>query len=1410
MAPQEVPPDNTKGADVKVQKKGSVNVPDDAYTCPDWYAKRNVQEKSLEDQSNCLSDWFLSYLSPLLRLGSMKVIEMRDIGVPSEQDRASVAFKTITDRWDAEVSRTNQINDAKKKVYDSKLSEMSEAKKLKAKPFVKRKASVAKALYDAFGPWKVVAAILFYIMSALVQFLPVMILEDLVRYFETIESENPHKTLIHPWAEVVALGVLPLATSVLQTRSQVIFQHMAVFVRTAVSTLLYKKSLSVSAAGRACTSTGQVVNMMSNDTTQLQRFIQFGGMTLVAPLQIVISLFLIYRQVGSATWVGVGFMVCLAPVNVVVFSVVGKMRRKVLKYSDLRVKMMNEILSGIRIIKFYAWEKAFKKEVGALRDKELKALTNLAYVSAVGFSLILLSAPIIQPILVFMTYINIQDEPLSAATAFTTVALFNIMRFPFAFLPMGLLQFIQSRISLGRLGNYLLLPELEEYVISTPHPDDEGLETTTVSGSIIMKDCSFSWTKHSANLVPIDHGSKKKKGKDKRRGSNSSQGSASSQDGRSSNGTSGADEELRVDVETLRNLSVKIGAGDLVAVVGPVGSGKSSFLSAILGEMEPMNGSKVYVPRSAEEKNEANFVSYCSQTPWVVNDTLKGNILFGRDFDEERYEEVIEACALLDDLAVLPAGDKTEIGERGINLSGGQKARVSLARALYARKTKLVLLDDPLSAVDAHVGEHLFKKAVTGTVCKDATRILVTHHVHFLPRCDAVIVLDGGEIKHYGKYADLVAAGVDFAGAVDFEESAEEAVEEVDEEKEEKKENGAPIEKKEQVDAEMKKKGENLTTKEEREEGAVSGVAYVLYAKAGGYFMFFSLFLVQGIGRASEIGSAFWLAYWAENAIENTMMGKGLTDSETGYYLNIYAAFGMIGVLCLTVRSVFMAVHRLHASRRLHNDLTTSIMRAPVAFFDVTPTGRVLNRFAADMDKIDLDLTNSIGQGMGTIFSVLGAIGAICAATKGTFLIPLIPIGYLYYVVQKWFRKTSTELQRVTSVAGSPIFSDFSQVLTGTSTIRAYDEQGRFFTQCQNSFDNFNASYNLVYMCNYWLGLRLDLLGGIISAFIGGVAVGTADSSFIPAGWLGLALSYAIEVTGFLKHGVRMLATIEADMNAVERVLHYTDNVEAEAPDVVPEHDPEPGQWPSRGEIVISNGSMRYRDGPLVLKDISLKINGGEKVGVVGRTGSGKSSLMNLLFRITEIENDGGNIEIDGVDTAKIGTEILRMKLSIIPQDPVMFSNTVRYNIDPFGTSTESEIMVVLEKVQLLDVINALPDGLDEMVAEGGENFSQGQRQLLCIARSLLRKPKILVMDEATASIDNATDAAIQEMIRENFKDATVLTIAHRLNTILDSDRVLVLDDGRIAEFDTPQNLRNKPDGIFKSMVEKSRSAKDQ
>jgi ABC-type multidrug transport system fused ATPase/permease subunit len=673
----------------------------------------------------------MSYLNPLLALGSSKVLDAGDIGVPSQQDRSERAYEGAKAAWEQQLEAAEKVNEGLRKQHEEKWNHCKteeERNKLGKEPSNLKEPSMSFTLVKSFGTGRIVIAMMCYVLSALLGFVPVLILNDLVKFFEHVssgQSPDTYDSYVHPWVEVVGLGILPFLVSLLQTRHQIIMAHCGVFVRTAVSTLLYRKSITVSAAGRAKTPTGQVVNMMSNDTMQLQRFLQFAGMTFVAPIQIVVALYLIYQQVGNATWVGVGYMVFLAPINAWVFSTVAKFRKQVLQYSDLRVKMMNEILTGIRILKFYAWEGPFGKEVGRLREQEVKALTKLAYTTAIGFSVILLSTPIVQPIIVFLTYIYVQDQPLSAATAFTTVALFNMMRFPFAFLPMGLLQYIQSKISLKRLERYLALPELVDYVVHTPHPDTPDDSPYTQPGSITIKNGNFSWVDpDAAPIKPVQEENEKKekrrrRGKKKAKEEEQEQAEAERRSSLSStlhslhstgSSASLSTEEGKGSSITLQDINCEIKAGSLVACVGSVGSGKSSLLSAILGEMEPMYGSKVYAPRDESDKNKPGIVSYCSQSPWVVNDTIRGNILFGREFDEDRYNQVVQSCALLDDLAILPAGDMTEIGERGINLSGGQKARVALARSLYSPDTKLLLLDDPLSAVDSHVGEQLFKE----------------------------------------------------------------------------------------------------------------------------------------------------------------------------------------------------------------------------------------------------------------------------------------------------------------------------------------------------------------------------------------------------------------------------------------------------------------------------------------------------------------------------------------------------------------------------------------------------------------------------------------------------------------------------------------------------------------------------
>ncbi len=592
------------------------------------------------------------------------------------------------------------------------------------------------------------------------------------------------------------------------------------------------------------------------------------------------------------------------PLNTVLFSMISKQRRRVLKYSDLRVKMMNEILSGIRVIKFYAWERPFIQEVSYLRGKELHALTQFAYTTAIGFSLVLTAVPLFQPVLVFLTYVAIQDEPLTAATAFTTIALFGMMRFPFSILPMGLSQYVQCRISLSRLERYLILPVLAQYVQLTPPPKPTS-PSEEMPGSVTIRNGTFAWVRPDptftndnpeVEIVFLLEDDLEKRpifsdvGRMTFSNDSSCASSTSSLDDLAFNLESAIDSNT-ASMATLNNISCHIPAGSLVAVVGSVGSGKSSFLSAILGDMEPFNDSKVYTPRSGSAQNEDENAhsAYCSQTPWVVNDTLQGNILFGRAFDAERYEQVLYACALRDDIEILPAGDKTEIGEHGINLSGGQKARVALARALYAPHTQLLLLDDPLSAVDARVGEHLFTKAIQGPVARNKTRILVTHQVHLLSRCDSVIVLHDGTIQHQGKYDDLIAQGVDFAGAIDItpiEEADHEYAQTIPPSVREEpcnininddntsnnntndnKANQAECTeqgKAQETQKDYQKRGETLMEREEQEKGSVAVSAYAHYAKQGGYFIATLIFVVQAVGRAFEIGSIFWLALWAD------------------------------------------------------------------------------------------------------------------------------------------------------------------------------------------------------------------------------------------------------------------------------------------------------------------------------------------------------------------------------------------------------------------------------------------------------------------------------------------------------------------------------------------------------------------
>uniref|UniRef100_A0A2I2ZE56 Multidrug resistance-associated protein 1 n=1 Tax=Gorilla gorilla gorilla TaxID=9595 RepID=A0A2I2ZE56_GORGO len=971
----------------------------------------------------------------------------------------------------------------------------------------------------------------------------------------------------------------------------------------------------------------------------------------------------------------------------------------------------------------------------------------------------------------FAVYVTIDENNiLDAQTAFVSLALFNILRFPLNILPMVISSIVQASVSLKRLRIFLSHEELEpDSIERRPVKDGGG------TNSITVRNATFTWA--------------------------------------------------RSDPPTLNGITFSIPEGALVAVVGQVGCGKSSLLSALLAEMDKVEG-HVAIKGS---------VAYVPQQAWIQNDSLRENILFGCQLEEPYYRSVIQACALLPDLEILPSGDRTEIGEKGVNLSGGQKQRVSLARAVYSN-ADIYLFDDPLSAVDAHVGKHIFENVIGPKgMLKNKTRILVTQSMSYLPQVDVIIVMSGGKISEMGSYQELLARDGAFAellrtyASTEQEQDAEENGSTVMDEEEagitgvsgpgkeaKQMENGmlvtdsagkqlqrqlsssssysGDISRHHNSTAELQKaeakKEETwkLMEADKAQTGQVKLSVYWDYMKAIGLFIsFLSIFLFM-CNHVSALASNYWLSLWTDDPIVNG------TQEHTKVRLSVYGALGISQGIAVFGYSMAVSIGGILASRCLHVDLLHSILRSPMSFFERTPSGNLVNRFSKELDTVDSMIPEVIKMFMGSLFNVIGACIVILLATPiAAIIIP--PLGLIYFFVQRFYVASSRQLKRLESVSRSPVYSHFSETLLGVSVIRAFEEQERFIHQSDLKVDENQKAYYPSIVANRWLAVRLECVGNCIVLFAALFAVISRHS--LSAGLVGLSVSYSLQVTTYLNWLVRMSSEMETNIVAVERLKEYSET-EKEAPWQIQETAP-PSSWPQVGRVEFRNYCLRYReDLDFVLRHISVTINGGEKVGIVGRTGAGKSSLTLGLFRINESAE--GEIIIDGINIAKIGLHDLRFKITIIPQDPVLFSGSLRMNLDPFSQYSDEEVWTSLELAHLKDFVSALPNKLDHECAEGGENLSVGQRQLVCLARALLRKTKILVLDEATAAVDLETDDLIQSTIRTQFEDCTVLTIAHRLNTIMDYTRVIVLDKGEIQEYGSPSDLLQQR-GLFYSMA---------
>ncbi|VEU33619.1 unnamed protein product [Pseudo-nitzschia multistriata] len=1092
---------------------------------------------------------------------------------------------------------------------------------------------------------------------------------------------------------------------------------------------------------------------------------------------------------------------------------------------DERVDVNSEVLGAMKVVKLQAWEGPFIDRIINLREKELKDLLIYVYASCV--SVMLWSAvPLAVSLSTFAAYVWLGND-LDVATALTSVALFEILRFPLFMLPQIINRIVEAGVSMKRVRSFLLCDEYKRVgegdlkedgnvrmstltaVYESLKPQlregSEGEDITPMKKVVAEKNWEISLLQSQLEEAEL----KIKQLTEKR----------NNDDGKQPNGQDTMEDpesvaSLSANMLCLKRVNFECKPGELIAVIGGVGSGKSSLLNGILGELRFLSG-------KTEVKGNLAFFS---QNPFIMNATVKANILFSHanePVNEEKYQRAIECCALKHDLEMLPAGDQTEIGEKGITLSGGQKARVALARAVY-HDSDISLIDDALSAVDAHVAKHLFDECITkdllsgeGKRFKKRSVILATNALQHLnhPRVDKIVVLREGRIVEQGSYKELSEDSSSefsrFLSVIDKTGVKPSVVEKTIEEIEDDivglpGDIVASVRKSERSESSKKDKS-TLMTIEERSTGRVGIDVYFYWARAaGGIWVPLAIVLAFAAVECIGVLSKWWLTYWSTHGAEHDQM----------YFLGIYGVINLANIVGIFLRLMFVMMTGLRASRKIYLGLLQVIMHAPMSFFDTTPVGRIINRFSQDMYTIDSNLVTSMRSYISTLLSVVSAL-VVNTGVSPAFTISIIPLIFYYAAQQRFFTMTYRELKRLDSVSRSPIYALLGETIDGVATIRAHDGEESLMRRLQKMLDVQQNAYYLLCVAQCWLAIRLELVGTLVitlaclfpvwhHAFYG------ADPNF--AGLAGLAISYALSITQALNWSVRMASDLEASMVSVERVRSYC-KVETEASLDVGGDKQLPESWPSGGSIVFDNASLRYRPGlPRVLKGLDIEFPKRSKIGVVGRTGAGKSTLMVSLLRIVEL--DAGKIFIDGHDTRNIGLTKLRSNIAVIPQDPVLFSGTIRSNLDPFGDFPDDEIFTVLTRVGLFTDIRGSTstqslsslglsqvNSLNDSVKEGGSNFSVGQRQLLVIARALLSGASIVIMDEATAAVDADTDARIQKVMRSEFADATCITIAHRINTIMDSDFILVMDKGQAAEFDTPKNLIAKG-GMFRDLVQ--------
>ncbi|XP_045508072.1 ATP-binding cassette sub-family C member 4-like [Colias croceus] len=1273
-----------------------------------------------------------------------------------------------------------------KSIYDSKITgDALEKNWLIEEGIAKaagREPSLSRVLFKTFFWSYIPGGILQLIYTSLRTVTP-LLFSELLSYW----SVNNTMTTAVASYYAAAMIVANLLAAFCNHHGNYYCQQFGMKLRVAVSTLMFRKIMRMNNGALGETTAGKVVNILSNDLQRFDLAFLFLNYVWIIPIQLVAVCYLGYVQAGYAALIGIAALMILAlPVQGGLGRLMGKVRFRTAGKTDERIKVMSEVINGIQVIKMYAWEIPFQKMIAQKRIEEMREVKNATILRSIFLSFMMFTE---RAALFFavLTYILL-GNPLTANVIyplqqFMSSANFNITMV----LPMILSFTAELLVSFRRVQDFMILED---------RPDLSSGSLAPISNIFRKVNSSFKQPK-SVEVRPISYMPKSEMP--------FTNGYAPHRRLRRSISHPGGDSIVEVrDVSAswtgdpnflaLKNISFRIRKGKLCAIIGAVGSGKSSILQLLLKEL----------PAATGTVSVFGNISYACQEAWLFPSTVRENILFGLPYEPEKYKRVCRKCALEKDFKQFPFGDQTLVGERGVSLSGGQRARINLARAVY-READIYLLDDPLSAVDANVGRQLFEGCINDYL-QGRTRILVTHQVHFLKAADYIIVLNEGGIENMGTFDELATSGKEFAMMLtNLQETKTDESATANKGDENEK---VLLRSVSSNDSEMdlQEFEAQKMQAEEKQSGNLRWEVISAYFRAGGSICFI-LFTMSLIMLATTVAAGFdyWLSFWSNQMAnyEEEMQGEEIDPGlnvqvgpfTTGQYLIIQGGIVIACIFLANIRVIPFAALCANASRTLHDFMFSTMIKGVMRFFDTSSSGRILNRFTKDMGALDEILPRSLLDVL-QIYSTLIFILILNAVALYWTLVPSAVLLVLFFIFVKLYLKTAQGVKRLEAITKSPVFSMVTSSLSGIATIRSSNAQNRLIDDFDRHQDLHTSAWNCYLAGGCTFGFYLDAMCQIYLTVIIFVFLYLDFGGIIAVGSVGLAVTQSNMLTAMLQHGARMLVEFIAQLTSVERVLEYT-RIDTEPNLFEGQRDVSP-TWPSEGRVVFQNVNLKYApDEPPILKNLNIVIESGWKVGIVGRTGAGKSSLISALFRFAYID---GIITIDDIDTSLVARQNLRSKISIIPQEPVLFSATIRYNLDPFNIYSDNDIWRALEQV---DMKSSVPS-LDFKVTEGGANFSVGQRQLMCLARAVLRSNKLLIMDEATANVDPQTDNFIQQTIRKQFASCTVLTIAHRLNTIMDSDRVLVMSSGEVAEFDHPYILLSNPNSHFTSMVKET------